>query len=60
MSKASATNLNLDTRVVKAAKTLVQEKKKTLRAFSLSQLVQDLLVKELHEKSVSLPKEFSE
>lgn len=60
MNNATPKNLYLDSRIVKAAETLVEKKKKTMRAFSLSQLVQQLLVTELHANCVSLPKEFSE
>jgi hypothetical protein len=58
MNGAAPKNLYLDRRVVAGARSYVKLQKQTLRAYSLSQLVQDLLVRELRKQRVKLPPEF--
>ena len=58
MNTSTPKNLYLDRRVVAGAESYVAERKITRRAFSLSQLVQDLLVTELRKQGVKLPPEF--
>jgi len=57
-SKATQKNLYLDRGVLAAAEAYVALRKQTQRAFSLSQLVQETLVEELHKQGVKLPPEF--
>ena len=60
MNKAIHQNLYLDLRIARAAKSYVRERKSTRRSFSLSMLVQDLLLRELRRQGVKLPQEFAE
>jgi hypothetical protein len=59
MNKAIPKNLYLDRRIVRSAKSYVEQRQKTRRAYSLSQMVQDLLLRELRKQGVKLPPEFS-
>ena len=59
LKKAAPKNLYLDRRIVSAAESYVALRKITRRAYSLSQLVQELLVQELRKQRVKLPPEFT-
>ena len=58
MNKAIHQNIYLDLRIARAAKAYVGRRKSTRRTFSLSMLVQDLLLRELRKQGVKLPLEF--
>jgi hypothetical protein len=57
-SEAAPKNLYLDRRVIGGAESYVEQRKKFRRSYSLSQLVQDLLVRELKKQGIQLPPEF--
>jgi hypothetical protein len=59
MNEATPKNLYLDRRILSGAESYVEQRKKTRRAYSLSQMVQDLLVRELRKQGVKLPPEFA-
>ena len=59
MNDAIPKNLYLDRRIVRSAESYVEQRQKTRRAYSLSQMVQDLLLWELRKQGVKLPPEFS-
>jgi hypothetical protein len=59
MKKAVSKNLYLDPRILGGAEAYVELCKKTRRAFCLSQLVEELLVRELRKQRVKLPPEFA-
>jgi hypothetical protein len=58
MNNATPKNLYLDRRIISGAESYVEQRKKARRAYSLSQMVQDLLVCELRKQGVKLPPEF--
>jgi hypothetical protein len=58
MNKATQKNLYLDRCVIAAAESYVEQRKITRRGYSFSQLVQDILVRELRKQDIKLPPEF--
>jgi hypothetical protein len=59
MNEAVPKNLYLDRRLIKAAESYVEKRKVTQRAYSFSQLIQELLVKEMKSLGVKLPSDFN-